>query len=128
MRPLLTVVALAALSAALPAQEKGNDEKPKVEVALAAQHVPDGLKAGSRADLVMVVSTTVTATGLATVRTAPLAAGTEVLSVKREEKPADPLKAVLLELGVTKEQAAKIEKAKLHMVSVVERVNGKVVT
>ena len=126
MRLLLSAVVLVALGAASPGQEKGDNEKAKVEVALAAQHVPEGLKAGSRADLLMVLSTIVAPSGLTSMRTAPLAAAAEVLSVKREEKPADPLKAVVVELRVTKEQAAKIEKIKTHLVTVVERKDGKI--
>ena len=47
-----------------------------------------------------------------------LALYSEVVSVKREEKPKDPEKAVRVELRVTKEQAEKIEKLKASEVSI----------
>ncbi len=49
----------------------------------------------------------------------------DVVSVKREEKPAAPDRAVRVELRVNKEQAALIERAKARMVTVVEVDGGK---
>jgi hypothetical protein len=110
------------------AQEQGKAARVKVEIHLAAEHAPDSIKAGATADLKFVLSSVKTK-GKVMYRTKGLADGVEVVAVKRQEKPADPNKAVLVELRVTKEQAAKIEKAKVHTVTVVEsEPGGKVVS
>jgi uncharacterized protein (TIGR03067 family) len=118
------VFTIAAIVAASAAQHSDKEDKVKVQVSFSAQHVPAELKAGSRADLVMVVSMMIAPSGLTNMRTAPVAAATEVVSVKREETSADPLKAVQVELRVTKEQAEKIEKIKERRVKVRERGSG----
>ncbi len=125
---LAAVIAAAVCLAPSPGQEKAQEAKVKVEVHLAAEHAPEALKAGSRADLRMVMGSTKTKTGKVTYSTRPLADGVEVVSVKREQKPADPDKAVLVELRATKPQAEKIEKVKAHLVTVVESDGGKPVS
>jgi hypothetical protein len=105
-----------------PGQEKAQEVK--VEVYLSAEHAPEALKAGSRADLKMVLSKVATKTGKVAYSTGPLADGVEVVSVKREEKPKDPDKAVLVELRATKAQAEKIERAKERLVTVRETDGG----
>src|SRR5262249_49587173 len=111
------LVALAAAAAAWLAPSTAQEAKVNVKVHLAAEHAPEGLKAGARADLKMVLSSAKTKTGKVTYRTSPLAEGVEVVSVKREEKPKDPDKAVLVELLVTKAQAEKIREAKARLVA-----------
>jgi hypothetical protein len=125
---LAAVAAAAVCLAPSPGQEKAQETKVKVEVHLAAEHAPEALKAGSRADLKMVLGSAKTKTGKATYSTSPLADGVEVVSVKREKKPADPDKAVLVELRTTKAHAEKIERAKARLVTVVESDGGKPVS
>jgi hypothetical protein len=122
------IIAVAACLATSSAQEKAEAAKVKVEIHLSAEHAPEGLKAGARANLRFVTSSTRTKTGRAVHSTRPLVDDVEVAAVKREEKPADPARAVLVELSVTKAQAEKVEKAKEQVVTVVESEGGKVVT
>jgi hypothetical protein len=109
-------------------QEKAPAARVKVEVHLSADHAPEAIKANSRADLVYVQSSAKTSKGKVLYNTRPVARDVEVVSVKREKKPADPARAVRVELRVTKEQAAKIEKMKTLVVTVVETEGGKSVT
>jgi hypothetical protein len=90
-------------------------------VYLAAEHAPEGLKAGSKANLVMVTGSAKLKGGKTFYTTKPVADGVEVVSVKREKKPESPEKAVLVELKAMKDQAAKIEKVKAAIVTIVER-------
>jgi hypothetical protein len=121
--PALSLGTLALLVAAGLAQDKV-PERTKVEPSLAAEHVPNGLKAGTRVDLNMVTATTIRANGFVAYSTTALAPDVEVTSVTKLEKPKAPEEAVKVELLVTKEQAARIEKAKAQLVTVVERVPG----
>jgi hypothetical protein len=107
-----------------PASAQRAEEKVKVEVAFAAEHVPADLKAGARVDLQRVDGKT--ATGKVVLyRTAIVVPDIEVASVTRAaEKPKDPEQAVKVELLATKEQAALIEKAKRALVTVVETRPG----
>jgi hypothetical protein len=123
--PVLMAVACVPAHAA---QEKAPAASVKVEVPLSAEHAPEAIRANTRADLVYVASTTRFGTGKVLYTTRPIVRDVEVVSVKREKKPADPARAVLVELRVTKEQAAKIEKMKTLLVTVVEREGGKPVT
>lgn len=124
--PLLMVVACIP---AYATQDKAPADRVKVEVHLSAEHAPETIKAKTRADLVYVQSSTKINKGKVVLyNTRPLAMDVEVVSVKREKKPADPARAVLVELRVTNEQATKIEKMKALLVTVVEREDGKVVT
>lgn len=124
---LAAVAFAAAWLAASPGQEKAQEARVKVEVYLPAEHAPEGLKAGARADLKMVLSSAKSKTGKVACSTRPLADGVEVVSVKREQKPKDPDKAVLVELRATKAQAEKIERAKERLVTVIESDGGKAV-
>jgi hypothetical protein len=107
------------------AQEKGRPdpgearagEKATVEVYFAAEHVPQGLKAGDRADLHRVNGKTVTGTGKVSYTVAPVAPDVEVVSVTRADKPKAPEQAVKAVLRVTKSQAALIERAKAQLVT-----------
>jgi hypothetical protein len=128
VRRLLPPLAVVLCIPAHAAQEKAPEARVKVEVHLAAEHAPEAIKANTRADLVYVASTTKFGTGRVVHNTRPIARDVEVVSVKREKKPADPARAVLVELRVTKEQAAKIEKMKTLLVTVVESEGGKPVT
>lgn len=100
----------------------------KVEVLLATEHVPNDLKAGTRVDLNMVTGKTVGPNGLTAYRIQPVAADLEVASVKAVDKPATPEAAVRVQLLVAKDMAAKVEKTRDHMVTVVEtQADGTVV-
>jgi hypothetical protein len=129
-RPQFAALALtAACLAALAAQKKPEVVAVKVELQLPAKAVPAALKAGDRVDLKVVLSRSVTPTGKVSVRTRSLVDNLEVVSVKRQEKPADPATAVAVVLRGTKEQADKINKLKATTVTVVERgKDGKPVT
>jgi hypothetical protein len=115
----------AACSGPAPASARpADDEKVKVEVAFAAEHVPADLKAGARVDLLRVDGKTA-ASGKVLYRTAAVVPNVEVASVTRAaEKPKEPEQAVKVELLATKEQAALIEKAKRTLVTVVETRPG----
>jgi hypothetical protein len=112
---LLTVCGVAA---------QGADETTKVEVYCASEHVPDGLKAGARVDLMQVVGKSVTASGKVSYSTTGVAQDIEVVSVNAVEKPKAPEQAVKVELRVTKAQAAAIERAKARLVTVTEATSG----
>ncbi len=120
-RLLLAGVGLVAAAGLAPAQDKKADDRVKVEVLLAAEHVPQGLKAGARADLKRVMSKIVAPNGLTAYRTALVAADVEVVSVTPVDKPATPEAAVRVQLLVAKELAERVEKARGRMVTVVER-------
>jgi hypothetical protein len=123
MKPTHFLAALFAVAVCLSlsaADEKPAEPKATVKVFLAAEHAPDGLKAGSQANLVMVRAATKRA-GKFYYATSSLAPDVEIVSVKREKKPESPDKAVLVELKATKEQAAKIERAKGTLVTIRER-------
>jgi hypothetical protein len=118
-------LALAALcSAPGAAAGQGAEEKTKVEVSLASEHVPADLKAGARVDLLRVDGKTA-AGRVVLYRTTTVVPNIEVASVTRAaEKPKEPEQAVKVELLATKEQAALIEKAKRTLVTVVETRPG----
>jgi hypothetical protein len=117
---LAALLAVAVCLSASAAREKPAEPKTTVKVYLAAEHAPEGLKAGSRANLMMVTSSARTKGGKVSYSTKPLAPDVEVVSVKREKKPESPDKAVLVELKATKDQAAKIEKVKTTLVTIAE--------
>ena len=117
----LIALALSFAASLCTAQDKAPDTRVKVEVLLTAEHAPESMKAGSRADLVIVLSSVKTKAGKARYSTKPLAPGAEVASVKRAEgKAGDPGSAVTVELLVTKEQATKVEKVKTQTVTIAE--------
>jgi hypothetical protein len=120
-RLLLAGIGLVATLGFVPAQDKKDDDRVKVEVRLATEHVPKDLKAGTRVDLKMVTSKTVGPNGLTAYGTAPVAADIEVASVETVDKPATPEAAVRVQLLVPKDMAGKVEKARDHQVPVVER-------
>jgi RNA polymerase sigma factor (sigma-70 family) len=88
----------------------------KVEVAVATAHLPEDLKAGARVDLQYVKAVMHYGTGKVVYDAPTVVAGIEVVSVTRLEKPMDPDRAVKVELRVTKEQAARIDKEKQRLV------------
>jgi hypothetical protein len=100
-----------------PGKAPGAGEKATVEVYLAAEHLPKGLKAGDRADLHRVNGKTVTGTGKVSYSVATVAPDVEVVSVTRVDKPKAPEQAVKAVLRVTKSQAAMIERAKAQLVT-----------
>lgn len=115
----LAVFVLAACLATAAAPQ--NPETGKVEVQLAVEHVPEGLKAGSRVNLLYVTSVNKRKGAKAPYTTRPIAEGLKVVGVRRQEKPADPAKAVSVELQGTQEQAARIETTKTRVVDWAER-------
>jgi hypothetical protein len=117
---LAALLAVAVCLAPSAAREKPAEPKTNVKVYLSAEHAPEGLKAGSRANLVMVTGSAKTKGGKAIYMTKPVADGVEIVSFKREKKPESPDKAVLVELKATKDQAAKIEKMKTTIVTIAE--------
>jgi hypothetical protein len=96
------------------------DETTTVVVYFASEHVPVGLKAGTRVDLMRVEGKSVTPSGKVSYTTNGLAQDIEVVSVTTVEKPKVPEQAVKVELRVTKADAATIEKAKARLVTVTE--------
>jgi uncharacterized lipoprotein len=111
----LLVLSLGATST--PAKTFRGDEKTKVEVYLATEHVPEGLKAGDMVTLFRVNAKNVTPGGKVSYVTVPMAANLEVVSVKKMEKPKRPEQAVKVELRVSKEQAEKIEQVKAVLIT-----------
>src|SRR5262249_55167813 len=106
MKPTHCLAALLAVALCLSlsaAREKPAEPPPTVKVYLAAEHAPEGLKAGSKANLVMVTGSVVLKGRKPFYKTTPVAEGVEVVSVKREKKPESPDKAVLVELKATKD-------------------------
>jgi hypothetical protein len=104
------------------------EEMTKVDVALAAENVPDGVKVGSKVQLVYVASRTVTGTGRVAERRSPVVSGSfEVLSVEKVEKPTDADQTVKVVLRVPKTRAERIETFKTREVTVVERAGGQAV-
>ena len=126
-RRLAALVLATACLAALAAE--GKPEGASVKIPFAAKDVPAALKAGDRVNLKVVLGSTITAKGKALVRSKVFVADLEVVSVQRQAKPADPTKAVEVEVRTTKEKAAKVEKLKVATVTVVQKdVNGKTET
>jgi hypothetical protein len=118
---MLVGIGLVAAFGVGTAQADKTDERVKVEIHLATEHVPKDLKAGTRVDLKMVKSKTVGPRGRTTYSTSPVAENVEVASVVQVEKPANPEGAVRVQLLVVKDKAEKIKKTRDHMVTVVER-------
>ena len=127
-RPLLAVIGLLATAGLVPAQDNKADDRVKVEVLLATEHVPEGLKAGTRVDLKMVTGKTVGPKGLTAYTTSLVAPDVEVVAVRTVDKPVTPEAAVWVQLLVAKDTAGRVEKTRDHMVTVVEReADGSVV-
>src|SRR5262245_62160233 len=120
-RLLLAGIGLVATVGLAPAQDKKAGDSLKVQVLLATEHVPKGLKAGNRVDLKMVTGKTVGPKGLNVYATSLVAADVEVASVAPVDKPATPEAAVRVQLMVAKDMAGKVEKTRDRMVTVVER-------
>jgi hypothetical protein len=120
-RLLLTAIGLMASAGFVTAQDSKADDRVRVEVLLATEHVPKDLKAGTRVDLKMVMGKTVAPNGLTIYNTSLVAAAIEVASVALVEKPAAPEAAVRVHLLVAKDRAEKVEKTREHLVTVRER-------
>ena len=108
-------------SAAPAAAPTAKTDVSNVSVSLAAEHVPAGLKAGDKVTIQAVMGKTVGPNGITAYRTSDIASNATVVSVKHEPKPATPEQAFTVVLAVTKEQAAKIDEYKAHLVSVMEK-------
>src|SRR4051794_17954611 len=87
-RLLLAGIGLVVTFCFVPAQENKAGDRAKVEVLLAKEHVPDGLKEGTRVDLKMVTGKTVGPKGLTLYSASLVAADVEVASVAAVDKPA----------------------------------------
>jgi hypothetical protein len=96
------------------------DETTTLDVYFATEHVPAGLKAGNRVDLMKVMGKTVTPAGKVSYTTNPLADNIEVVSVTMVPNPKTPEEAVKVELRVIKGQAAAIQTAMTKLVTVTE--------
>lgn len=120
-RLLLVGIGVVAVLGLAPAQDQNADDRVKVEVTLATEHVPKELKAGARVDLKFVTGKNVSATG-ATVYTSQLwAANFEVASVTAVDKPASPEEAVRVQLFVAKDKAKGVESFRDTKIEVIER-------
>lgn len=97
---------------------RGADETTKVEAYFAVEHVPEGLKAGARVDLMMVVGKTTTATGIVRYSTNGVAKDVEVVSITEIRNPKTAEQAVKVELKATEDQAAKIKRVQARFVNV----------
>jgi hypothetical protein len=127
-RLLLVGIGLVAIAGLIPGQDQKADDRVKVEIHLATENVPVGLKAGTRVDLKLVTGKTVGPKGLTLYSTSLVAADIEVASLVNVDKPATPEAAVRAQLLVAKDMAGKVEKTRDQMVNVVERQpNGLVV-
>lgn len=126
---LVTLIAVGLTT--VTAQEKppaGNDFT-KVSVSLAANQLPEDLKAGEKVDLFRITGQTVTRKGVASITTSLIAGNLEVISIKQVERPKEKDLPVEVELKVTKVQAESITRAKNAMVTVMETgSDGKVET
>jgi hypothetical protein len=120
-RLLLAGIGLAATVGLALAQDNKADERVKVEVLLATEHVLEGLKAGTRVDLKLVTGKTVGPKGRTVYSARLVAADVEVASVAAADKPASPEAAVRVQLLVSKEKGDKVKKTRDHLVTVVER-------
>ena len=103
---------------------RGAEETTTVEIYCASEHVPEGLKEGARVNLMMVVGKTATPAGKVSYSTKPVVKDIEVASVKQVDKPKEPDQAVKVELKVTTDQAAAIEKVKAQLVTTVTTADG----
>lgn len=102
------------------ARALGEEKDITVEVYFASEHVPEGLKAGAKVDLMRVDGKTVTRTGKVSYVTTVLSTDIEVASITRVEKPKTPEQAVKVVFQVTPDRAGFIERAKSRLVTVVE--------
>jgi hypothetical protein len=120
-RLLLAGIGLVATVGLVPAQDKKADDRVKVEVLLATEHVPEGLKAGTRVDLKMVTGKTINPRGETAYVASLVAAAVEVASVEPVDKPAAPEAAVRVQLLVAKDSAERVEWHRDRKVTVFER-------
>jgi DNA replicative helicase MCM subunit Mcm2 (Cdc46/Mcm family) len=120
---LMSLALAAACCPGAAASSPGGADNRKVEVALAAEHAR-GVRPGDRVDLLQVVGAVTTATGRTSYSTSTVVRGVEVASVQRAENPPDPARAVRVELLLTPEQAAKVERLKAARVEVAETRPG----
>ena len=128
-RLLLAGIGLVATAGLVGAQDKKADDRVKVEVFLATEHVPKDLKPGTRVDLKIVLSKRIGGNGLPVYTAGSIAAGLEVASVSSVEKPADREAAVRVHLLVPKDMAGEVETARDGKVTVVkQRTDGSVET
>src|SRR5262249_19826639 len=89
-RLLRAGIGLVATVGLVAAQDKKADDRVEVEVHLATEHVPTGLRAGARVDLKMVTGKTIRPKGLTVYKAGLVAAGLEVASVAPVDQPATP--------------------------------------
>lgn len=128
-RLLLTGIGLVAAVGFVPAQERKADNRVKVDVFLATEHVPKDLDAGTRVDVKIVTGKTVNPKGQTLYQAVLVAKEVEVFSVLSWEKPlnskavawkkllmpkdvAEKEAAAWVTLLVPKDVAEKVEKAR----------------
>jgi hypothetical protein len=97
------VVACAATAGVGLADDKPPPAAAKVEVMLAKEHVPAGLRAGDCVELMYVAGMTKTATGKVAYSTNSVTRDAVVLTVTEVDKPAKPEEATKVELQVPKD-------------------------
>lgn len=95
-------------------------ERIVVEIFLATEHVPAGLKAGATVDVKRVDGKSVTPAGIVSYTTSTLVSNIVVASITPVEHPKSPELAIKVELRVTKAQAVTIERTKTLLVRVSE--------
>ncbi len=130
MKPICSLLALGLFLAPAVActssnQSKSDDEKAKVEIFLATEHVPAGLKAGAIVNLHSVSGKVVTRRGQVHYTTNLITKGCEVVSSTPIDKPKDSEQAVKVELRVTIYQSSLIEATKKRLVTVIETTSGR---
>jgi hypothetical protein len=128
IRLLVAGIGLAAIIGLVSAQDKKAEHHVKVQLLLATEHVPKGLKPGTRVHLMMVTGKTVTPNGVTAYTTSLVAVDVEVASVEPVDKPATLEAAVRVQLLVAKDLAGKIERTRDRMMTVVEQADGSVAT
>lgn len=107
-----------------PPESQNKDETSTIEVFLSAEHLASNLKAGAKANLLIVLGKTVAPNGKVAYSTSTLAPGVEIASIAKVEKPKSPEQAIKVELRVAKDQAAKVERATSRLVNTVESTPG----
>jgi len=116
------------LGATVVAQDKSPTDAPKpgapgkavVDVYLAAEHAPTGLKSGDKVVVLRVNGKTVTRKGRVAYTCAVVVPEATAVGVVNVEKPKSPEQAVKVQLQTTKDQAALIERVKTQTVTTYE--------
>jgi hypothetical protein len=125
MRHAIATIIISLGLASEAAQGMGGDASPSqvVDIMLAAEHIPEGLKSGDKINLKIVTGKA--GTGKRSIyMTQNMATGLEVKRVSILEKPDEHGRSIRVELTVTSAQAKTLEKAKAQVITVIETVPG----